>query len=82
MAKSMRRLRDRTTNNPLTYFCPTPPQEAFLKDKSKIKLLLGGIYLVSFEEIPMLIMILSFFLACNGCTKDADSADTAAEQSK
>ena len=30
----------------------------------------------------MLIMILSFFLACNGCTKDADSADTATAESK
>ena len=39
---SMRRLRARTDKNPLNYFCPTPPQEAFLKDKGKIKLLLGG----------------------------------------
>tara|TARA_B100000686_G_C16754048_1_gene954308 strand:+ start:138 stop:1556 length:1419 start_codon:yes stop_codon:yes gene_type:complete len=42
MAKSMRRLKGRAEKNPLVYFCPTPPQEAFLKDKSKIKLLLGG----------------------------------------
>ena len=42
MAKSMRRLKDRSVKNPLVYFCPTPPQEAFLRDKSKIKLLLGG----------------------------------------
>jgi hypothetical protein len=40
--KNMRRLRDRTTKNPLAYFCPTPPQEKWLKDPSKIKLLLGG----------------------------------------
>jgi hypothetical protein len=40
--KNMRRLRDRTNLNPLAYFCPTPPQERWLKDKSKIKLLLGG----------------------------------------
>ena len=42
MAKSMRRLKGRADNNPLVYFCPTPPQEAWLRDKSKIKLLLGG----------------------------------------
>jgi len=31
----------------------------------------------------MLFILLSFFLACNGCTKDADSAgDTAAAESK
>ena len=40
--KNLRRLRDRTRLNPLAYFCPTPPQEAWLKDPSKIKLLLGG----------------------------------------
>jgi hypothetical protein len=38
----MRRLRERAVRNPLAYFCPTPPQEAFLRDTSKIKLLLGG----------------------------------------
>jgi len=42
MAKSMRRLKGRADKNPLVYFCPTPPQEAWLRDKSKIKLLLGG----------------------------------------
>jgi hypothetical protein len=42
MAMGMRRLRDRTIKNPLAYFMPTPPQEAWLKDTSKIKLLLGG----------------------------------------
>ena len=40
--KNLRRLRNRATQNPLAYFCPTPPQEAWLKDPSKIKLLLGG----------------------------------------
>ena len=40
--KNLRRLRDRARSNPLSYFCPTPPQEAWLRDPSKIKLLLGG----------------------------------------
>jgi hypothetical protein len=40
--KNLRRLRNRATQNPLAYFCPTPPQEAWLRDPSKIKLLLGG----------------------------------------
>lgn len=40
--KTIRRLRNRTTRDPLAYFCPTPPQEAWLRDASKIKLLLGG----------------------------------------
>ena len=43
MAKTTRRLKRRAEKNPLIYFCPTPPQLAFLKDgASKIKLLLGG----------------------------------------
>jgi hypothetical protein len=42
IAKNMRKLKSRTDKNPLVYFCPTPPQLAFLKDDSKIKLLLGG----------------------------------------
>jgi len=40
--KSLRKLSDRAKKNPLVYFCPTPPQEAWLKDDSPIKLLLGG----------------------------------------
>ena len=40
--KNIRRLKDRAVTNPLDYYCPTPPQEAFLRDDSKIKLLLGG----------------------------------------
>ena len=40
--KNIRRLKSRATNNPLQYFCPTPPQEKWLRDTSKIKLLLGG----------------------------------------
>ena len=40
--KNLRRLKNRASQNPLAYFCPTPPQEAWLKDPSKIKLLLGG----------------------------------------
>jgi hypothetical protein len=40
--RNIRRLRDRANRNPLDYFCPTPPQEAWLKDDSKIKLFLGG----------------------------------------
>jgi len=40
--KSIRRLKRRAVQNPLDYFCPTPPQETWLKDDSKIKLFLGG----------------------------------------
>lgn len=40
--KTIRRLKARAVQNPLDYFCPTPPQEAWLKDTSKIKLFLGG----------------------------------------
>ena len=40
--KKMRSLQARAVQNPLTYFCPTPPQETWLKDNSKIKLFLGG----------------------------------------
>jgi len=40
--KKLRVLRDRTDRDPLKYFCPTPPQEAWLRDPKKIKLLLGG----------------------------------------
>lgn len=41
-AKSLRRLTDRTVDNPLLYWVPTAPQEAWLRDTSKCKLLLGG----------------------------------------
>ncbi len=41
-AKSLRRLSDRTVDNPLLYWVPTAPQYAWLRDKSKCKLLLGG----------------------------------------
>lgn len=40
--QTVRKLRNRAVNNPLDYFCPTPPQETWLKDTSKIKLFLGG----------------------------------------
>jgi hypothetical protein len=41
-AQTMRVLKDRAISNPLDYYCPTPPQETWLKDDSKIKLFLGG----------------------------------------
>jgi len=40
--KKLRTLRSRSVSDPLSYFRPTPPQETWLKDTSKIKLLLGG----------------------------------------
>lgn len=40
--KNIRSLKDRAAKNPLTYFCPTPPQERWLQDTSKVKLFLGG----------------------------------------
>ena len=42
MAQHVRRLRDRSDLNPLLYFSPTPPQESWMKDPNRIKLLLGG----------------------------------------
>ena len=40
--KRIRKLKDRATRSPLDYFCPTPPQEAWLRDTGKVKLFLGG----------------------------------------
>ena len=42
MAKGLRRLRERSVRDPLAYYMPTPPQEAFHRDPARIKLLLGG----------------------------------------
>jgi len=42
LARSIMQLKARTQANPLAYFRPTPPQAAFLRDPSPIKLLLGG----------------------------------------
>jgi hypothetical protein len=42
IARSILELERRVQENPLSYFRPTPPQEAFLRDPSPIKLLLGG----------------------------------------
>jgi hypothetical protein len=41
-AARLKILEDRAKDNPLVYFRPTPPQERFLNDPSKIKLLRGG----------------------------------------
>ena len=41
-ARALMALRNKAKQNPLAYFRPTPPQEAFLRDSSPIKLLLGG----------------------------------------
>jgi len=42
MARSVHKLQKRTEYDPLLYFRPTPPQKAFIEDKSRLKLLLGG----------------------------------------
>lgn len=42
ITRNVRAMKQRATNNPLAYFRPTPPQNAWMRDKSKIKLLLGG----------------------------------------
>lgn len=42
VTRMMMAMRRRAAQNPLAYFRPTPPQEAFLRDPSPIKLLLGG----------------------------------------
>jgi hypothetical protein len=42
IARSILQLQQRTKDNPLSYFRGTPPQVAFLRDPSPIKMLLGG----------------------------------------
>jgi hypothetical protein len=42
MAKNMAKLKSRSHTNPLAYYRPTPPQLAWMRDPSPIKLLLGG----------------------------------------
>ena len=42
IVKNINHLETRVLNNPMLFFRPTPPQLAFLKDQSPIKLLLGG----------------------------------------
>lgn len=41
-AKSLKRLEARAKNDPLSFWTPTPPQQRFINDKSRLKLLLGG----------------------------------------
>ena len=42
MARKVQSLKRRANNDPLVYFRPTVPQKAFIEDKSKLKILLGG----------------------------------------
>jgi hypothetical protein len=42
LTRQILQLKQRAASSPLSYFRPTPPQLAFLKDPSPIKLLLGG----------------------------------------
>ena len=42
LAQRSKILEERAKANPIAYFRPTPPQEKFLNDESKIKLLRGG----------------------------------------
>ena len=42
MAKRLHYLRTRSERDPLSYFVPTPPQKAYLADKSPVKALIGG----------------------------------------
>ena len=42
IAAQTQALQEEADRNPLLYFRPTPPQEAFLRDPAKIKLLRGG----------------------------------------
>lgn len=36
------RLKERSTQDPLRFFCATPPQRAFINDPNPVKMLLGG----------------------------------------
>ena len=40
--KNVMRLKERSTQDPLRFFCATPPQQAFINDPNPVKLLLGG----------------------------------------
>lgn len=42
MAKKLSYLRSRSDRDPLLYFSPTPPQKAYLADRSPVKALIGG----------------------------------------
>lgn len=42
IAARIKYLKSKSEKNPLAYFHPTGPQKAFLEDKSKVKMLLGG----------------------------------------
>ena len=41
-ASSIHELKKRADTDPTRYFCPTPPQQAYINDPSPVKLLLGG----------------------------------------
>ena len=41
MAQRIAWLRKKADHDPLRYFCATPPQQAYLKDESPIKALIG-----------------------------------------
>jgi len=40
--KNVLRLKERSTQDPLRFFCATPPQQAFISDPAPVKMLLGG----------------------------------------
>ena len=40
--KRILQLKHRSQQDPLRFFCATPPQEAYINDASPVKLLLGG----------------------------------------
>ena len=40
--KNVMRLKERSTRDPLRFFCATPPQRAFINDPNPVKMLLGG----------------------------------------
>ena len=40
--KNVMRLKERSTQDPLRFFCATPPQRAFINDPNPVKMLLGG----------------------------------------
>ena len=42
LAKRIHYLKEKAVEDPLTYFIPTRPQNKFLNDESKVKMLLGG----------------------------------------
>lgn len=84
IAIASKELHKRTEHDPLVYFRPTPPQEKFLKDKSKLKLLLGGNQIGKTRAAVVLLLdaVLGRGMYHNGLVKEAWLVTYSHEQSR